>query len=345
MKKYLLFSLMALTCFLANSQSLTKNIVTVSYLKTETITERTFESSVRAMQAQMGAKLTADQYKELLDSMVNSILLLQAADKDAITLTDEELLKGLRMMFQAPTATLADLEKTYNGSPGVKIQSWSAFLEEVRKQGLKEKYLSKRVVPPVPSEAEIKKAYEENKNNFIMPKSARVSHIFFSFKNKNETDAKNKANEALTKLAGGTVTFEQLVKSSSEDSGSSNKLGDIGYILDSPDYRTALTDVFVNEVFKLKAGQTSKIVASKDGYHILKVTESEAEKMMKLSDTNPTNPNQTIKQLVQMQIQAMTFQQESLKHVENLRDIAKIEMNEANWAPWVKGEKDVEVVK
>lgn len=347
MKKLLLLilcaTLFAHTNLFAQRTALTKTLATVSYNGSDSVSEQTFTQSLKAMEAQTKKKLNGSERRQLLDEMINALIITQAAAKDKISVSGDETLTVLRNALQMPNASLKEIETKYNGSPAVNNQPWSVFLNEMRRQVLIEKYLSSQVKTTPATEAEVQKAYDDHKANFKMPANARVSHIFFNFKGfstEQKSAALAKAQASLKKLENGTATFEELVRTESEDGNSSNRLGDIGYIMNNDEYKQLLGNEFVSAVFTLRAGQTSKIVSSPEGYHILKVTEKQGEKQFSLNDKNPSNPNMTVKQLVQSQLQMLQYNEGVLKLIEKLRKESAITINEGNWGPWERGEKD-----
>ncbi|WP_110113815.1 peptidylprolyl isomerase [Bacillus sp. CGMCC 1.16541] len=103
------------------------------------------------------------------------------------------------------------------------------------------------------SEEELKKAYDEKKPE------VKASHILVK-------DEKT-ANEVKAKLdAGGN--FEELAKEYSEDPGSGEKGGDLGFF--GPGQ---MVPEFEEAAYKLEKGKISEPVKSQFGYHIIKVTD------------------------------------------------------------------------
>ena len=108
------------------------------------------------------------------------------------------------------------------------------------------------------SEDEMKKFYELNKDQFKAPEMWRASHILVS----DEAQARSIQNE----LAKG-ANFEELARSKSTDA-TASRGGDIGY------FRLGqVVPDFENACAKLSIGQTSDIVHTQFGYHIIKLTD------------------------------------------------------------------------
>ena len=81
------------------------------------------------------------------------------------------------------------------------------------------------------------------------------------------TAAKKKAEDALAQLRAAPERFAELAKQYSQDPGSKDNGGDLGYFA-----RGAMVKAFEDAVFKLKPGQLSGIVESSFGFHIIKLT-------------------------------------------------------------------------
>lgn len=79
--------------------------------------------------------------------------------------------------------------------------------------------------------------------------------------------AKKKAEELLAQLRAAPEKFAELAKQHSQDPGSKDNGGDLGYFA-----RGAMVKPFEDAVFKLKQGQLSGIVESSFGFHIIKLT-------------------------------------------------------------------------
>ena len=79
--------------------------------------------------------------------------------------------------------------------------------------------------------------------------------------------AKKKAEELLAQLRAAPEKFGELAKQYSQDPGSKDNGGDLGYFA-----RGAMVKPFEDAVFKLKQGQMSGIVESSFGFHIIKLT-------------------------------------------------------------------------
>jgi peptidyl-prolyl cis-trans isomerase NIMA-interacting 1 len=81
-------------------------------------------------------------------------------------------------------------------------------------------------------------------------------------------DAKKRAEEALAKIQQGALTFEAAAKTYSDDEGSKKIGGALGNF-----ERYAMPPAFADAAFSLKVGDTSGVVETKRGFHIIKRTQ------------------------------------------------------------------------
>src|SRR6266704_1562302 len=118
----------------------------------------------------------------------------------------------------------------------------------------------------------LKKQYQDNIRQYEVPNQVHVQHILS--KTVGQTDAevaetKKKAEDVLKQARKG-VKFEELAKKYSEDPGSKDKGGDLGWIRQGQ-----TVPEFEKEAFSLAPGQISDLVRTQYGFHIIKVLEKQ----------------------------------------------------------------------
>ena len=99
----------------------------------------------------------------------------------------------------------------------------------------------------------------------------QASHILIGFHNEegniDSAAAKNKADQVMAELKAG-ASFEELVEKYSDDPGSKEKGGDLGYF-----ERRMMVKEFDEVAFKMNFGDISDPILTNFGYHIIKVTD------------------------------------------------------------------------
>ena len=121
------------------------------------------------------------------------------------------------------------------------------------------------------SDAEAKAYFDKNQVN--LPAKRHVAHILVAFPqgadDKAKAAAKAKAEEVLAKVKAKPADFAGLAKQYSQDPGSAQNGGDLGFFAKDG----TMVKPFEDAAFSLKQGEISGLVETQFGYHILKVLE------------------------------------------------------------------------
>ena len=108
------------------------------------------------------------------------------------------------------------------------------------------------------TEDEIKQAYEARASAFKIEEQRRASHILVK--------TKEEADKIVAELKKNPNAFAELAKKDSQDPGSAEKGGDLGWFA-----RGAMVKPFEEAVFSMKQGEI-RVAQSEFGFHIVKVT-------------------------------------------------------------------------
>ncbi|HLU20413.1 MAG TPA: SurA N-terminal domain-containing protein [Pusillimonas sp.] len=121
-------------------------------------------------------------------------------------------------------------------------------------------------VPEV-SESEMLAYYEQNKSRYVMPARVQVSHILFDVpsgaSDAQRAEARKKAEAVAEKAKADPTRFAELAKTESDDAGTANEGGRLGWIT-----KGSWPEALEEAVFSLEKGQTSGVVEGPDGYHV-----------------------------------------------------------------------------
>jgi peptidyl-prolyl cis-trans isomerase D len=122
---------------------------------------------------------------------------------------------------------------------------------------------------PAVSPAEIRRHYNENKDDFERPRTARmtVAYLPTSITPADQAATLQKAQRLRAEIAGG-ADFAEVAKRESTDQGSAAQGGDLGTVT-----RGQMVAPFDQAVFSLPVGQLSEPVQTQFGYHLIQVTE------------------------------------------------------------------------
>ena len=174
--------------------------------------------------------LTPKKYrKQLIDSYTQQILLQQAQKENGVTVSDEEVEKAWK-----------DACKSAGGAKAFKktLKTYG-YTEDTYKDSLKESLAQQKLKDAVaptskPKDSEIVDYINENLSNY---------------------------NDA-------ELSFEDAVKQYSDDTGSKEKKGDVGW-----DKLTTFVDSYQAALEGLNKGDVSDVIESTYGYHVIKCTD------------------------------------------------------------------------
>ncbi|ELR63733.1 Peptidyl-prolyl cis-trans isomerase PpiD [Photobacterium marinum] len=120
------------------------------------------------------------------------------------------------------------------------------------------------------SEEDAKAYYDEHQAKYSTAEQRKVSHILIEG---DSDEAKAKAEELLAQLNGG-ADFAQLAKESSNDTFSAKDGGQLDWF-----ERGVMDPAFEDAAFALEKGETSAVVQSSFGYHIIKLDDVKASQV------------------------------------------------------------------
>ncbi len=137
---------------------------------------------------------------------------------------------------------------------------------------------------PQPSQQEIQQYFNAHRSEYQVPDQARARHILIKVAPgadaKADAAAKAKA-EALLKQIQGGANFADLAKKNSDDPGSKDSGGELGFA-----QKGRMVPEFDNAIFTQKIGDT-KIVKTQFGYHIVQVEERQTAHTQTLAEVLP----------------------------------------------------------
>jgi peptidyl-prolyl cis-trans isomerase D len=120
--------------------------------------------------------------------------------------------------------------------------------------------------------------YDQHRDQYRVPEQVKVSHIWIKMPlpgadgkvdDKAVAEAQHRADDLLKQLKGG-AKFEDVAKKYSEDPGSANVGGSLGWI-----GKGQMAAEFEKAAFSLPKGQISDVVKSLDGFHIVRVDDKQ----------------------------------------------------------------------
>ncbi len=259
-----------------------------------------------------GQYIGDDKYKQLISQQFNITTQkfesevkkeieenrLKAMVTGGITVSDAEvrsnyLDQGTKIKFDYAVIDASDLEKTINPTD-VELQGffktnapkYATAIPESRKIS----YIAfgdgqEPGGTPQVSQAEIQQYYNQHVKEYQVDEQVKVRHILVKSDGsdpKADAAAKAKAEGILKQIKSGG-NFAELAKQNSDDPGSKDQGGELGFLK-----RGATVPEFDQAAFTLQPGQTSDLVKTKFGYHILQVEEKQTAHTRPLDEVKGT---------------------------------------------------------
>jgi peptidyl-prolyl cis-trans isomerase C len=252
----------------------------VARVNGEAINKTDLQSAVTQLESRAGRTVPPDQrdrvLRGVLDQLIAYRLLAQESATRNIAVSDGDVdarAAEIRGQFPSDQVFQQTLEQQH--------MTEAEFRDDVRQglriTGLIDAELSARA--PVTAE-QVNQFYSSN--SFQQGERVRASHILIAVPENADAAAKEaaraKATEILNQVKAG-ADFAELAKQHSQDPGSGPRGGDLDYF-----ERGQMVGPFEEAAFALAAGQTSELVETRFGYHIIKVVDKQAARTIPLEE-------------------------------------------------------------
>ncbi|HLK22957.1 MAG TPA: peptidylprolyl isomerase [Bryobacteraceae bacterium] len=157
-------------------------------------------------------------------------------------------------------------------------------------------------------DSQILSYYNSNKDQFRTKERVKARHILISVLNKPKDEIpklKAKAEDILKQVkAGGD--FAKLAEQNSDDKTNASKGGDLGWVS-----RGQMVPEFEKATFALNKGQTSDVVTTNYGFHIVQVLDKEEARLRPLAEVKNEIANAIKGQMLNDRLQALADQARS----------------------------------
>jgi peptidyl-prolyl cis-trans isomerase D len=179
--------------------------------------------------------------------------------------------------------------------------------------------VSQKTVAP---DAELRRAYEAAKDQYRTPERVEVRHILLKTTEKSSEEIPKieaRARELLKQIKSGS-DFAEVARKNSEDPGSAEKGGDLGWVA-----RGQTVAAFESSAFSLKPGQLSDVIKTEYGFHILQVMKKEEARLKPFEEVRQQLEQERKKQMVYETMQRVADQarDELAKSPQQASDIAR----------------------
>jgi peptidyl-prolyl cis-trans isomerase D len=217
---------------------------------------------------------TPEMFEDEIRSSLATQLLPDAINNSTIA-SDEQVDSFLSLLtqrrdlryFLLPKPSLADSQVS-----DAQIETWykAHLADYMNPEQVSVKYIevdgATLKLDATPSDDDLKKRYEEEKQRFVQPEQRLVSHILINVPANATPDQQKAALAKAEKIAAeaNPGDFAKLAEQDSEDLGSRRQGGDLGWL-----EKGVTNPAFDAALFALQKNQISKPILSPDGYHII----------------------------------------------------------------------------
>lgn len=216
---------------------------------------------------------------QMLDNLVNRLLILQAAGRDSLVEADEGRVEEIvndeiQQRARQFAGGQRELQEALSREGLTMAQYRELLASQVRQEQLQQMFLQRRLQAAPPAEVsdeELREAFDEASGQLQnRPKSITFEQVVLVPlpSDSAKSAAKARAQQLLDSIRAG-ADFEALAKAHSQDPGSAEVGGDLGWFR-----RGAMVREFEDAAFAMVDGQVSEVVETEFGYHIIKVDRS-----------------------------------------------------------------------
>jgi len=292
MKRITIFTLFSLfTAVWCFAQTDLQPAAIVNLTKSEPITVKQLRTEVERIEKAPGAHvLSKEERLQVLDVMINEKLVMQAAERDKITISDNEVNQHMNQLRAQLAQNLGRQPTDAEFATAVKNEfglDVAAYREQMRRTLLTQKYLMSKkqssfeAIKP-PTDTDITSFYNLNKFQFVRPDTVRFSMIQIDY-GQDRAKAKELADKLIKEIGSNASKFDEVVlKGQVPNSG--YQAGEAGYLSRSMEAAQVVGQDFITTAFNLKQGEVSKLMEGKVGYQIIKITETYSQKNLELDD-------------------------------------------------------------
>lgn len=302
----------------------------------ETVTLKDVKDAVETYQTQAGRKFTVAERKEILESIIDQKLIVQAAKKEGISFTDSQIdqyyLQNMAQMVgrQVTEKEFADIVRQQTGKSvddfllsqvRMNVAQYKNYL---RNQLLAQQYVVAKKANEInavqASDKEIRDFYELNKSKIVW--NDMVHMFLVSVKKGNDANAaKAKIEKLKADYSAKKLTLEDM-RTASKTPATSGYVGGDLMLEKTEQYAQMLGVKYENilEVFKAEKNKASELLETEVDYQFYIVLEKYNAKMLSISDVITPGSTVTVYEYIK---QNLTNQKKSGALLKAVQDISR----------------------
>jgi peptidyl-prolyl cis-trans isomerase D len=159
------------------------------------------------------------------------------------------------------------------------------------------------------SDAELRRAYEDNRDRYRTPERVRVRHILLKTTGKPPEEVgklKSRIEDLLKQIKGG-ADFAELAKKNSEDPVSAAKGGELDWVM-----RGQTVKNFEDTAFSLKPKELSGVISTEYGFHIVQLLEKQEPRVQPLEEARAELEKEVRQQVANQRVLSLIDQARDL---------------------------------
>ncbi|MCL2184697.1 MAG: SurA N-terminal domain-containing protein [Treponema sp.] len=299
MKKTLFFILISLITVSVFAQSFDlKTIAVVNLIRSVPITGRQLRTEVEYRERVVGQAMPQTQRIDVLDDMINEQLVLQAAERDRITITENEVNQNVQQLRSMLAQNLNRQPTDAEFAQALRNEfhmDEAGYRERIRKQLILQKFIMTKKESLLrtaqtlgaPSADEINYLYNMRRQDLVRYETVEFTYIQIPFGQ--DATARTRARELgerlIREINSDTSRFDSIADRASPSAG---YVSDMGSVPRHQVSEQTFGRDFVNEAFRLRQGQVSGLIESNAGYLIIKIIRNLEFKNLELDDIVPS---------------------------------------------------------
>jgi hypothetical protein len=292
------------------AQNDAQTVAMVNLIRQEPITVRQLRTALAPLEQAAGRVLQVSERRQALDQLVGQRLIIQAAERDKMTVSPVEVDNALKnnlvsQLGRQPTDQEFAQALQQAGANAATLR------EEARKQLLMQKYVMTKKQAQIqavnqyePTEADITYSYLLYRRELIRLDTLGVTLISIPI-GSDRAKAKATADSLTREIGTSSAKFDEIaLRGQSNDS--LEKVGyaaRVAYLERSAELDQQSGKQFVTTIFNLKQGEVSPQLETRDAFFFVKVNSVYEFKVLELNDpVSPANPRMTVREYVRQDL-------------------------------------------
>ncbi|MFC1724817.1 peptidylprolyl isomerase [candidate division KSB1 bacterium] len=274
MKKAAITLILAVVFGTADAQMLVDKIVAVVDEEIILKSEVDFLTESAAMELKIDPRTDPQKYeklwKENLQNKINEKIILVKAREDSVEVSDEQVEMALNQRIDqliSSVGSQSELEERIGYDIAqIKRMSRKIIQDQLMIQAFQQMFFQGLNM----TREEVNEFYEAKKDSLgKVPESFNLSHILLEIKPRGNSVNRARAKiDSIKVLLDNGADFAELAKNNSEDPGSKDNGGELGFFS-----RGELVPEFEEAAYALRPGAISDVVRTQFGYHIIQLIE------------------------------------------------------------------------